>query len=540
MKKIFSAAALSLCAAGLAAQPTAYDAEKLSNNELNGTARFVGMGGALGALGGDISTISTNPAGTALYRRSDIMITAGFDQHQAKMGGFNESHTQARLNNIGLVVPFPVHSSNILTSVNFGFQYQRRNNFYKNLTLSRVLQNGVSQLGQAAAMAEGMAQEEIWGDENYNPFGNSNVGWLPLAAVNTGVMGEKTDVQGQGTGMYGYGYLLDDKDNVVLPSEAQSAFSSVEEGGIDQTDFSFSFNFNDRFYLGATIGYYHVDYTKNTFYRENYNDPYLGELGYNIYSDNWIHGDGVDFKLGAIVRPIEESSFRIGFAVHTPVFYRLTLTTGFDADAVYEAPMEGGTGTVAIGRDGSNFVSSYDNMNGYPIDQDFRLRTPWLFNVSLGYTIGTNIALGAEYEYEDYGSCNLKGPDGSNYLFGNSEIDSQLKGVHTLRLGGEYKIMPEVALRLGYNYSSSAYGEGSYKIHAANSINTDTEYTNREALHQVTAGIGVRLTSNVYMDLAYKYLTQKGDFYAFDHVSLDPVSLSEQRHSFLATLGYRF
>ena len=179
-------------------------------------------------------------------------------------------------------------------------------------------------------------------------------------------------------------------------------------------------------------------------------------------------------------------------------------------------------------------------MNGYPIDQDFRLRTPWLFNVSLGYTIGTNIALGAEYEYEDYGSCNLKGPDGSNYLFGNSEIDSQLKGVHTLRLGGEYKIMPEVALRLGYNYSSSAYGEGSYKIHASNSINTDTEYTNREALHQLTAGIGVRLTSNVYMDLAYKYLTQKGDFYAFDHVSLDPVSLSEQRHSFLATLGYRF
>ena len=533
MKKIFSAAALSLCAAGLAAQPTAYDAEKLSNNELNGTARFVGMGGALGALGGDISTISTNPAGTALYRRSDIMITAGFDQHQAKMGGFNESHTQARLNNIGLVVPFPVHSSNILTSVNFGFQYQRRNNFYKNLTLSRVLQNGISQLGQAAAMAEGMAQEEIGGDKNYNPFGNSNVGWLPLAAVKMQLMKEGND------GVYSYGYLQD-VDGFALPSQAQSAFSSVEEGGIDQTDFSFSFNFNDRFYLGATIGYYYVDYTKNTFYREAFDDPGLGELGYNLYSDNWIHGDGVDFKLGAIVRPIEESSFRIGFAVHTPVFYRLTLTTGFDADAVYEdVDLETGD-RFAVGYNGENVVSSYDNMNGYPIDQDFRLRTPWLFNVSLGYTIGTNIALGAEYEYEDYGSCNLKGPDGSNYLFGNSEIDSQLKGVHTLRLGGEYKIMPEVALRLGYNYSSSAYGEGSYKIHASNSINTDTEYTNREALHQLTAGIGVRLTSNVYMDLAYKYLTQQGDFYAFDHVSLDPVSLSEQRHSFLATLGYRF
>ncbi len=538
MKRFFYMAAVSLFAAEMAGQPTAYEAAKLSGNELNGTARFIGMGGAMSALGGDLSVISTNPAGLAIFRRSDIMISAGFDQHSTSLGGMDESHTQARLNNIGVVIPFPVETSRILSNVNFGFQYQRRNNFYKNMSLNQVLRNGLSQLGQAAAMAKGTPESDIWGTEDYNPFYNGNVGWLPLAAVNTEIMRSMDDAGS----MYEYGYLLDLDGNFALPTEATSLFNSTEEGGIDQMDFSFSFNFNDRFYLGASIGYYHVDYTKNTYYDEGIMDNDLGEfLGYYIYSDNWIHGDGVDFKLGAIVRPIEESPLRIGFAVHTPVFYRLTLTTGFDAGAVYEYEVEwddvSQTQTVTLD---DAYVSSYDYMSGYPIDQDFRLRTPWLFNVSAGYTIGTNIALGAEYEYEDYSSCNLKNPYGENDLYGNEQISSQLKGVHTLRVGGEYKVMPEVALRAGYNYSSSAYKEGSYKSLPYYSINTDTDYTNHEALHQVTAGIGVRLTGNTYLDLAYKFLTQKGDFYAFDDSDLQPVSLKEKRHSFVATLGYRF
>ena len=43
------------------------DAYRLSQTELTGTARFVSMGGAFGALGGDISVMSYNPAGLAIY-----------------------------------------------------------------------------------------------------------------------------------------------------------------------------------------------------------------------------------------------------------------------------------------------------------------------------------------------------------------------------------------------------------------------------------------------------------------------------------------
>ena len=52
-------AVMTFMSATLTAQET-YQDTKLIDNDLNGTARYVGMGGALEALGADISTISTN------------------------------------------------------------------------------------------------------------------------------------------------------------------------------------------------------------------------------------------------------------------------------------------------------------------------------------------------------------------------------------------------------------------------------------------------------------------------------------------------
>lgn len=61
----------SLCMALGAGAQNAYDAERLLGNELNGTARFVGMGGAMSALGGDMSVMGTNPAGIGIFRSND-------------------------------------------------------------------------------------------------------------------------------------------------------------------------------------------------------------------------------------------------------------------------------------------------------------------------------------------------------------------------------------------------------------------------------------------------------------------------------------
>ena len=71
-----------------------------------------------------------------------------------------------------------------------------------------------------------------------------------------------------------------------------------ERGGIDQYDFNISFNINDRVYLGVTVGAYAIDYSKYTFYDENYLDKAGNATGqgYNLQSWNKIHGSGFDVK----------------------------------------------------------------------------------------------------------------------------------------------------------------------------------------------------------------------------------------------------
>ena len=64
-----------LAALPVMAQETYQNATVVAE-DLNGTARYVGMGGAMEALGADISTIATNPAGIGLFRSSSVNATA--------------------------------------------------------------------------------------------------------------------------------------------------------------------------------------------------------------------------------------------------------------------------------------------------------------------------------------------------------------------------------------------------------------------------------------------------------------------------------
>ena len=104
MKKKINIAALALIMVASASAQTIYDGAKFTQKDLNGTARFVGMGGAMGALGGDISTMGTNPAGIGIYRSNDIMGTFGFSSFgsESKYEGskFNVDKTRGSFDNI--------------------------------------------------------------------------------------------------------------------------------------------------------------------------------------------------------------------------------------------------------------------------------------------------------------------------------------------------------------------------------------------------------------------------------------------------------
>ena len=83
-KRIISVAWVALLSGGMAIAQTQYDAARIMDTDLNGTARFVGMGGAMSALGGDISTMGSNPAGIGLYRSNDFAGTISLNNTQVK------------------------------------------------------------------------------------------------------------------------------------------------------------------------------------------------------------------------------------------------------------------------------------------------------------------------------------------------------------------------------------------------------------------------------------------------------------------------
>jgi len=304
-----------LLSSGVSAQ-TAYDAAKFSSNDLNGTARFVGMGGAMGALGGDISTMGTNPAGIGVYRSNDLMTSFGFNYTTAKSdfsgNTMNTDKFRGSFDNIGFVYSSKVGNQTALKYVNFGFNYHRAKSFNRDFAMGGDL-NGLSQTDQMANLSSGLAQ----GDMELNSLANNtSVGWLSILGWN--------------------GYLIhpDGTTNnyIGFPGNSPSgSYTSSERGGIDVYDFNVSFNVNDRVYLGFTLGAYDINYTKNTLYSEYFptstNANYFltnADYSYSLESMMKTTGTGVDFKAGVIFRPIEESPLRIGAAIHTPTFYNLT------------------------------------------------------------------------------------------------------------------------------------------------------------------------------------------------------------------------
>jgi hypothetical protein len=549
MKKIITVIYTLSFVIGAVSAQSVYDGVKIADKDLNGTARFVGMGGAMGALGGDITTMGTNPAGIGIYRSNDVMTSFSYSAYgmESKYEGQKSTIDKNRwsFDNIGVVFATKIGNQTPLRYVNFGFNYKRSKSFYKNMSMSGmmgVVENPsnpgspyyVSQTNSMALQATD-AERYVWDNSRQHlDFDNANrifsdpdAGWL-------GALGYRGDLTERDR--------IDNEPDLYvpfLPVEPSSVFNSREKGGIDQYDFNVSFNINDRVYLGLTIGAYDVDYDKYSGYDESYK---RGE-GYSLESYNNISGSGFDVKMGLILRPFEYSPFRIGFAVHTPTFYKLTYSTSAIVTNDYRD-----ANTDELKR---IIVDTYDYVGD--MKRDYRLVTPWKYNVSLGYTVGTSLALGAEYEYEDYSTMKFKyssNDGGGDMEFENAEVKNCLKGEHTFRIGAEYKVIPEFAFRLGYNYSSAVFRDEAVKYIPSNSLITDTDFSNKRSQSNYTLGIGYR-GKMFYADLAYQLSTYKENFYPFYNefeltqgewtmVTPPATKVTNTRSQVLLTVGMRF
>jgi len=70
---------LFLCSISLSSQ-TLNDVLGFTSNNPSGTARFESMGGAFGALGGDLSAININPASSAVFNDNEYGFTLSIEK----------------------------------------------------------------------------------------------------------------------------------------------------------------------------------------------------------------------------------------------------------------------------------------------------------------------------------------------------------------------------------------------------------------------------------------------------------------------------
>ena len=188
MKKIMITVATALFVSGINAQ-SIYDATKIASKDLNGTARFVGMGGAMSALGGDISTMGTNPAGIGIYRSNDAMTSFSFSAFgsESKYKGYDNTYNSKldknhwSYDNIGFVISSKIGNQTPLRYVNFGFNYHKSKSFYKNMGMEGLLNtdpNGgiVTQTYQMANLTNGVKDSKYL--DGREAFRDPDLGWM--------------------------------------------------------------------------------------------------------------------------------------------------------------------------------------------------------------------------------------------------------------------------------------------------------------------------------------------------------------------------
>lgn len=367
---------------GLMAQGE-FDALRYSQTDINGTARYMSMAGAFGALGGDGSSIGINPAGLGVYRSSELSFTTGLynsSTNSTWLGGMaEEDRYRVPLNNFTFVVNLGnKNKKKGLVSSNFAITFNKLKNYYKNTYIRANDGNSTSLTHYMADFTNGIDYNDLTLDDSYDPYNNLNIPFLSVLGYETWLIDTIPGSSDQ------YQSILNSGE-MVSP-----AYSISEEGYLNEWNFAYGANISNIVFLGASIGVQSLEYSCT----KNYQEDFADGGGFLLSSKFFTSGTGYNFKFGTIVKPI--NALRIGASIQTPTFFDLTDT--------YKT-------SISSTINGSSYSST-------PIiDSYYELEGPMVYNLSLAAVIGKIGILSFDYSLADYESMKLRDEGGSAFAF---------------------------------------------------------------------------------------------------------------------------
>ena len=520
MKKItYIFIALFVISTGVYAQGQ-MDALRFSQGDMFGTARAMSMGGAFGALGGDQTGVSINPAGIAIYGRNEVVGTFQFMENRAIVGDDNRGRGSFNMPSFGFVGYFPLRSHSV-PFINVGLTYNQSQSFNRRVRGMGELNNSL--LDFIADRSFGWDDSELGfqfnnqGGTTFDPF-QAGAPWLSALAYNAQLMNRGAD-----------GHWA-----AVVPF-TEAPFSQInmrERGFVDHFGFTLGTTINNVLSLGASLNVTTVSYRLDSWYDEDFNNG-----GFTLYNMLTTDGAGIGGRFGLIFKPVHE--FRIGISYHTPTRFALRET--------FEAEIEHNMDSYIANPSGYNVIFSGRFSNEYD------LRTPdrWVFSVA---GILGDLIISADYEITNFSNMRLLPPANARFnrdpfADDNQFIQEDFRMASTFRLGLDYRITPQFSVRAGYAWmqnpnTDSFQNNGNPAVAGSNTI-----FMVQGDANMFTAGLGYWFNRNLFLDFALVYRTQTNDLFAFPNIlfdngdlAVDATPFEMRNNSFrgILTLGYRF
>jgi len=499
-KKTITILVALICTASLSKAQYIEDAMRFSQTELGSTARFKAIGNASTSLGGDLSSITGNPAGLGFFNSSDVGFSLNYlnSNNNSKYYGTSSSSQVEKFNldQAGVVFNMPVHRNAYRNSgwlnFNVGIGYAKTNDFNSNINFE--------------------------GENNNSSYAN--------------FLTEATDPVFEDWGVDSW--LLEvDPDNYYYTSASESLTNDqrntdIRTGSQYQTNFSFGANYNNRLYVGASIGVAGFNYRSERRFDEfgdtksasefmaiNSNSNFLkpensGLLNapYTLSSSSVqkTNGTGFNGTLGLIYRP--DNIFQIGFSATSPTWYVVTDDYSMYFDSWIDPT--------------DNTETAEYNSPEELYYEEYNLRTPYRLNAGVSAKFEGGL-ISADVEYVDYTSMRVTTNNQANDSQSADLVSSEYKGAANFRLGGEYRLTPDFLLRAGYNYQGNPYKNIS-----------STKQT-------ISGGLGYRI-SNVYIDLTYLNSRQELGYTPYQSTTYptDPATIKSSRDNVFLTLGLKF
>jgi len=467
------------------------DALRYSNTNVLGTARYSAMGGAFGALGGDMASMSLNPAGIGVFTKSTGSVTLGIlsASTDATFLGSTTSDNKVGLNvpNAGFVARFKRRKGEekqwAWKAFHLGVSYNRTANFHRRTSIigtntsSSAIDAWVDQLNNEGIAYPDIPAEFIPG----NPTTPAYMGWQSFL-IDT-VPGSTSS------------YLRN-----VMPNYGQTQqVRELTKGSMGEVALSFGGNFGNALYIGTTIGIPRLNYELERNYTESDSQDTIANFG-SFSKTDYLQatGTGFNIKFGMIYRPVRW--FRIGAAIHSPTWYEID---------------ESFSSVLISNLDGAQY--SLETLDGA---FDYSLQTPFKAIGSMAFVVGKIGLISADYEYVNYSLARFSS---RNYSFNseNTSVQNRLNWAGNIRVGTEWRIKV-LSIRGGFAMNADPY---------TSKLNFDnTRYS---------LGLGLRL-KHFFVDLTYNLHRTVGSYEVYDIEYVDPAATVTLNHSILSTVGFRF